>query len=229
MKEFNEIGISRQLDWPRIRKLLAIGLFASVLHLIGDLILGWGVQDESYDGILRMLSAYTGTSDGGILAAALLGMFGVTLEGLSSFGIYRLMAEKSPEHAHRYRSGILGYIIFGGCGFHVPVCAMAFLMKHGFATELLLKYAAYFVLPGFVLFWVFFLVMQITQISAFAKECTPYPKWCWVFSMPVGMAVAMAITVFGNYPIGNAVSCAWISIGNLWMLGGLLAMMKKAQ
>ena len=78
MKEFNEIGISRQLDWQRIRKLLAIGLFASVLHLIGDLILGWGIQDESYDGILRMLSAYIGTSDGGILAAALLGMFGVT-------------------------------------------------------------------------------------------------------------------------------------------------------
>lgn len=24
---FNDIGISRQLDWPRIRKLLTIGLF----------------------------------------------------------------------------------------------------------------------------------------------------------------------------------------------------------
>lgn len=27
----------------------------------------------------------------------------------------------------------------------------------------------------------------------------------------------------------NAVSCAWISIGNLWMFCGLLAMMKKVQ
>ena len=42
MSEFNDIGISRQLDWPRIRKLLSIGLSASLLHLAGDFILGWG-------------------------------------------------------------------------------------------------------------------------------------------------------------------------------------------
>jgi len=68
--DFNDIGISGQLDWRRIRKLLATGLFASVLHMVGDMILGWGVEDETKTGILRMLSAYTGTSDGGILAAA---------------------------------------------------------------------------------------------------------------------------------------------------------------
>ena len=38
MSDFNDIGISRELDWPRIKKLLTIGLFASVLHLAGDLI-----------------------------------------------------------------------------------------------------------------------------------------------------------------------------------------------
>lgn len=65
--EYNDIGISRQLDWHRIKKLLTIGLAASVLHLIGDVILGWGVEDESLTGLARMLSAYTGTSDGGIL------------------------------------------------------------------------------------------------------------------------------------------------------------------
>ena len=46
--DFNDIGISRELDWPRIKKLLTIGLFASVLHLAGDLILGWGVEAVSY-------------------------------------------------------------------------------------------------------------------------------------------------------------------------------------
>lgn len=47
MSDFNDIGISRQLDWQRIQKLLSIGLFSAVLHLVGDLILGWGVEDES--------------------------------------------------------------------------------------------------------------------------------------------------------------------------------------
>lgn len=32
MNDFNDIGISRQLDWQRIRKLLTIGLIASAAH-----------------------------------------------------------------------------------------------------------------------------------------------------------------------------------------------------
>ena len=228
MNDFNDIGISRQLDWPRIKKLLTIGLFASMLHFVGDMILGWGVEDETMTGLARMLSAYTSTSDGGIFAAALLGLFGMTLEGLSLFGIYRLMAERAPKYAHSYRAGILGYLMFGACGYHVPVCAMVLLAKHGLAAELLWQYAGYFILPAFALFWIFFAVLEITQIKAFAKGLTPYPKWCWVFSLPVGMVAAMLFNVFGNLPWVNALSCAWIAFGSLWMFGGLLAMMKKA-
>ena len=82
MSDFNDIGISRELDWPRIKKLLTIGLFASVLHLAGDLILGWGVEDDALEGVLQMLSVYTSTSDSGLFAAALLGLFGVVLRDL---------------------------------------------------------------------------------------------------------------------------------------------------
>ena len=82
MNDFNDIGISRQLDMPRIRKLLAIGLFASMLHFIGDMMLGWGIEDETLTGLPRMFSAYTGTSDRGILVAALLGLFGMVFECL---------------------------------------------------------------------------------------------------------------------------------------------------
>ena len=227
MTDFDDIGISQQLDWHRIRNLFRLGLFGALLTLIGDLILGWGVEDEKLTGIVRMLSAYTGTSDGGIFAAALLGLFGITLEGLCYFGIYRLMAARSPEYAHRYRAGIFGYVIFGGCGFHIPVCAMVFLAKHGFEAALLGKYTAYFVLPGFVMFWIFFLILNVTQIKAFAKGMTPCPKLGWIFSLPIGMLIAMLPSVLGNLPLVNALSCAWIAFGNVWMFGGLLVLMKK--
>ena len=229
MKGFNDIGISRRLDWPRIAHLFRVGLVGALLSFVGDMILGWGVEDETLTGLGRMLSAYTGTSDGGIFAAAMLGLLGITIEGLCCFGVCRLMAEQAPVYAHRYRAGILGYVIFGGCGFHVPVCAAVFLTRHGAAPELIAQYAAYFLLPAFVLFWISFAVLEITQIQAFAKGLTPYPKWCWVFSLPVGMAVAMLPNVFGNLPWVNALSCAWISVGNLWMFGGLLALLKKAR
>ena len=227
MSDFNDIGISRELDVPRIKKLLSIGLFASVLHFVGDMILGWGIEDETLTGILRMISAYTGTSDGGIFAAALLGLFGMVLEGLSYFGIYRMIAPDSPKYAHSFRAGIFGYLMFGACGYHVPTCALVFLTKHGLADEYILRYAAYFILPAFVLFWIFYAVLEITQIKAFAGGHTPCPKWGWVFSMPIGMIFAMLPSVCGNLPSFNALACAWIAFGNLWMFGGLLILMRR--
>ena len=229
MSSYNDIGISPKLDWPRIQHLFRLGFFSAVLTLIGDLLLGWGVEDTTLTGLERMLSAYTGASDGSIFASAILGLIGLTLEGLCYFGIYRLMAERAPKSAHRYRAGILGYVIFGGCGFHVPVCALTYLVKHGLAMELAEQYIHWFLLPGTALFWVFFVVLEVTQIKAFASGETPYPKHCWVFSLPVGMLAAMALHVFGNQPWVNALACAWISVGNLWMFGGMLATMKKAQ
>lgn len=227
MTEFNDIGISNSLDVPRIKKLLTIGLFASLLHFAGDMILGWGTEDETLTGIFRMLSAYISTPDGGIFASALLGLFGMVLEGLAFFGIYRMTAPYSQKYAHSLRTGILGYLMFGTCGFHVPTCALVYLTKHGISEELIMRFAAYFVLPGFVLFWIFFLILNVAQIKAFAKGMTPCPKWGWIFSLPVGMLIAMLPSVLGNLPLVNALSCAWIAFGNVWMFGGLLVLMKK--
>ena len=229
MQDYNDIGISRQLDLPRVKKLLTIGLFAAVLHMTGDMILGWGVEDAALTGVFRMLSAYTGTSDGGIFAAALLGLFGMVLEGLAFFGVYRLIAPYAPKAAHSYRAGIFGYLMFGACGFHVPTCALVFLMKHGLAYELVLRYAAYFLLPAFALFWIFFLVLSLAQIKAFARGQTPCPRWSWVFSLPVGMLLAMLPGLCGNVPVINALSCAWIAFGNAWMFGGLLGVLRRVR
>lgn len=82
------------------------------------------------------------------------------------------------------------------------------------ALESSIRFGAYFLLPGTIMLFVFFLVHSIAQISAFAKGLTPYPKWCWIFSLPVGMAFAAFLGVFGNHAIVNALSAGWISIGN---------------
>ena len=47
--------------------------------------------------------------------------------------------------------------------------------------------------------------------------------------LTAGMAAAMLMNVFGNQPWANAISCAWISVGNLWMFGGLLAVMRRIE
>ena len=182
MSDFNDIGISREIDWPHIKKLLTIGLFASVLHLAGDLILaGQGVENDALEArFTDAIGLYiTEFSTAAFLSRRCWG-FGVVLEGLACFGAFTgLMAAKSPKYAHRCRSDIFGYLMFCACGFHVPVCTAVFLMKHGLSEALLTQYSAYFLMPPLVLFWIFFFVLVMTQIVAFRKGLTPYR--CCVF------------------------------------------------
>ena len=235
MTTYNDIGIDSKLDWERITKLLRIGLIAGIMVLVGDMLLGWGVSGESLSGMEKELSAYLTLSDTRIFWSSVLGMIGIPLEGLSYFGIYRLMAERSPKHAHIYRSGILGYLIFGACGVHVPCLSSVFFYKHMYAAnpegalELAIKYGSYFLLPGMILFLIFFVVLCGAQISAFAKGMTPYPRWCWIFSLPVGMLITIFFKLFGNQEWVNALTAGWISIGNIWMFGGLLCTAKLAK
>jgi len=232
---YNTIGIDGKLDWKRIRRLFVIGLFAGIMVFVGDWLLGYGVADETLTGNEKILSAYLGLSDARIFWSAFLGLIGIPLEGLCYFGIYRLMADSSPRLAHTFRSGIFGYLIFGACGVHVPCLAAVYVYNHLMevsperAFELSWKFGAYFLLPSMLLFMLFSIIMWIAQIKAFATGKTPYPKWCWVFSVPVGMIAAALLNVFGNHAVINAITAAWISVGNIWQFAGLLVFMRRAQ
>lgn len=223
---YNNIGIDSTLDWTRIQKLLKIGFFGAFLNFIGDLLLGWGEADISLSGLLSMLLDYTHASDTLIFLAALLGMIGMVLDGLSFFGIYRLIASKSENMAHHYRTGILGYLMFGACGFHVPVCAAVYLYNH-VEQSIVENFILYFIVPYFLLFWIFFLILIVVQIKAFLSKNTPYPKWCWIFNPLFGLIIALLFNVFGNQSWANALECAWLGLGCMWTFGGLLISMPK--
>lgn len=88
-------------------------------------------------------------------------------------------------------------------------------------------FAKYFLIPVSGIFFVFFLVMNIVQIMAFAKGKTPYPKWCWVFIMLIGFADILVMKLAGNRPWAYALSTGWLSIGSLVTFTGLLINMPK--
>ena len=234
MKTFNDIEIDKKLDWDRISHLMRIGLVAGIMVLIGDMLLGWGVSDPALSGIARKLSAYDTLPDSRIFWSAFLGFIGIPLEGLCYFAIYRLIAPYSEKYAHMYRAGIIGYIAFGGCGVHVPCLAVVFFYKYMLqadpvkAVDMTIKFGTYFLLPGTIAFLIFFVVQSIAHICAFAKGMTPYPRWCWIFCLPVGMAATMLLKLCGNHAITNALTAGWISIGNIWMFAGLLIIKKRS-
>lgn len=232
---YNDIGIAGPPDWPRIRKLMIISAIAACLVMIGDVLLGWGMHDASKPGMEGFLAAYLTVSDTRIFWSSFLGLIGIPLEGLCYFAIYRLIAPYSQKYAHLYRSGIFGYLIFAACGVHVPCLASVFFYKYMMAVSpdtavsAAVKFGMYFLLPGMILFLVFFWLQQAAHVLAFIKGYTPYPKWCWIFCTAFGMGLTMLLKFLPETPLRNALTAGWISIGNLWMFIGLLLTMRKVE
>ena len=225
----------KTIDWPRIIHLLKLGIFASLIVLAGDMLLGWGVNDPGVTDLPEILSRYLYVPDGRIFASALLGLIGIPIECLCWFAVYRMIWPYSENDAHAYRAGIIGCLAFGGCGVHVPCCMAAYLLKHfysdnpGTVSQEMLRWLSWFLFPAMAIFIAFFFLTAIVQIKAFAKRHTPLPGWCWIFSVLFGFLWALIMRLIGNHALTNALATGWISIGNLWMMTGLLIETKKAQ
>ena len=213
-------------DRPRIQHLLKLGVAASLMVLAGDMLLGWGVSDPSVTELPAMLTRYLSVSDGRIVASALLGLIGIPIECLCWFAVYRLIEPYSEKDAHAYRAGIIGCLAFGGCGVHVPCCMAVYLLKR-LSTQELLRWIGWFLIPATVIFLVFFLLAALVQIRAFSRGHSPLPRWCWVYSILFGLVWAVVMRLIGDYGLTNALATGWISVGNLWMIGGLLRMAGK--
>ena len=48
-----------------------------------------------------------------------------------------------------------------------------------------------------------------------------------MFSVLFGLVWMLLMRLIGDYGVTNALATAWISVGNLWMMGGLLIEAKK--
>ena len=126
----NTIGIDHNLDRLRIRKLLTIGLAASIMTGAGDFLLGYAENTAGGSVGLSMIASAPNLSEWQMIAGGLLGLIGIFLEGLSFFAIYRLMADASPRYAHIYRAGIFGYIWLAPIGCHMNVGVLNLACKY---------------------------------------------------------------------------------------------------
>lgn len=225
----------KELDWPRICHLLKLGLFASLLVLTGDMLLGWGVSNPAVTELPAMFTRYLSVSDGRIFASAILGLIGIPVECLCWFAVYRMILPCSERDAHAYRAGILGCLAFGGCGVHVPCCMAAYLVKRFYAADPVTvvretgRWIGWFLLPATVIFAVFFFLAAIVQWNAFRRGHTPLPRRCGMYSILFGLVWLVVMRLIGDYVLTNALATGWISVGNLWMMGGLLIETKRVR
>ena len=227
----NTIGIDNNLDRARIKKLLTIGLIASIMTGIGDFFLGFGEELPTTNMAASVMANATNLADWQLITGGLLGMFGLFLEGLAFFAIYRLMADAAPKYAHIYRSSIFGYIWLApiGCHMNVGVLNMAYKYLVGvdpaLADQLAERLIYCFSVPVWVLLILFWLPGIVVQFKAFAKGLTPYPvyaKWFNLFAGGIPVLIIAAV-IGANTALGGGIGTTFLSCGNALTFGGLLA------
>ena len=226
----NTIGIDHNLDRPRIKKLLTIGLFASILTGIGDFLLGYAENTSGGSIAASIMASAPNLTDWQMITGSLLGFFGIFLEGLACFAVYRLMADAAPKYAHLYRTGIFGYIWLAPVGCHLNMGILNLAYKYLLqADETLAAKAADllffgFSLPVYLLLVLFWLPMMLVQFKAFSRELTPYPKKARWFCVLIGAIPALVLSVIlgPDTALGAGIGTMFLSFGNAWMFGGLL-------
>ena len=229
----NTIGIERNLDRARIKKLLAIGLFASILTGIGDFLLGYAENTAGNSLATSVMASAPNLADWQMIAGGLMGFFGIFLEGLACFAVYRLMADAASGYAHLYRAGIFGYIWLApvGCHMNMGLLNLAYKYLLRADTALAAKAAGLlfhgFSVPLYLLLVLFWLPMMIVQFKAFSRGLTPYPRKAKWFCVLVGAIPALALSVIlgPDTALGAGVGTMFLSFGNAFMFGGLLAML----
>jgi hypothetical protein len=232
----NTIGIDHNLDRARIKKLLTIGLFASIMTGIGDFLLGYAEELPGVNFAASVMAGAPNLADGQMITGGLLGFFGIFLEGLACFAVYRLMADAAPKYAHLYRAGIFGYIWLAPVGCHMNVGLLNLAYKYLLqADDALAAKAANLLFFGFgqpvylllILFW---LPMMIIQFKAFSKGLTPYPKKARWFCVLIGAVPALVLSVIlgPETALGAGIGTMFLSFGNAFMFGGLLATLPSA-
>ena len=226
----NTIGIDNNLNRERIRKLLAIGLFASILTGIGDFLLGYAQAIPTTTPATGILAGAPNLKDWQMIAGGLLGFFGIFLEGLSFFAVYRLMADAAPGYAHLYRAGIFGYIWLAPVGCHMNMGVMNLVYKYllpldASTAELVADRLFWgFSQPVYALLVIFWVPMIIVQFLAFSKGLTPYPKRAKWFNLILGAIPAFLLSAIldPKSALGAGVGTMFLCFGNAFTFGGLL-------
>jgi hypothetical protein len=194
----NTIGIDNNLDRPRIRKLLLIGLIASVMTGIGDFLIGFGEEMEVSGFAESVMANALNLSDAQLIWGGLLGALGLFLEGLAFFGIYRL----------------LNYAYKNLLRLDPAVASKAANVMIGA-----------FCVPLWIILIIFWIPMLIVQFKAFAKGLTPYPGKAKWFNLLTGAipALLLCLIIGPKTALGAGIGTMFLSFGNAFTFGGLLA------
>lgn len=218
------------LDIKRVKKLLVIGIFGTILGIVADFIFGFNKYDASLTSSAKRFSLYENVSDARFIAGNVLGIIGVILQTLCLFSIFRLINDKDKKLAHIYRSGIILLTVVGPFGGHSLFISMFYVYKKIYelsgrevALEVATSYMMAFLLVALILYIIAALIIVISQVVAIIKKRTILPKYNAIYSIARGLILTLIFMCINvNNEFINAMMVSGLNFGFLIMYVGIL-------
>lgn len=222
----------------QIKKLLIIGLIASVVTVIGgELPIGWveypAVEGDAF-GMLGMLIGSGHLSLLQLACGVLFGGVGIPLQYYGFEAAAQLAAQGGSRrsakiiHWGALATGFLGGIVHVICVALMFVCRLVCTTEMTAIPQAALDFAIWLVAPISVVFMPIYYAMCIGMFVVILKGKTCLPKWAAVFNPLAATLVVNALPMLlPGSALVNALGMANMGIGSVWMFAGFLLLLRK--
>lgn len=223
--------------YATIRKLLIVGLIASVATVLGgELPIGWAEYPRVEGDLTGMMGMLLGSAELSLWQLALgvlVGGIGIPLQFCGFSACAQLVAEGGSRRAARLiRVGAAATAGLGGI-VHVICVALMFLCRMvdftaGGIPQPLWDFTLWLVLPICVVFMPVYYAMTVALFAAVVRGKTCLPRWAAVFNPLAATLVINALPMLlPSSAFVNALGMANMGIGSVWTFAGLLWLTKK--
>lgn len=225
--------------YSNIRRLLMIGLIASVVTVLGgELPIGWVEYPKVENDPTGLLGMMMGSANLSLLQLASGVLFGGVGIPLQYYG-FKAAAQLVEQGGSRKAAKIIhiGAAATAGLGgiVHVICVALMFLCRmvdfsSGTLPQPLLDFTFWLVLPICVVFMPVYYAMTIALFAAVVRSKTCLPRWAAVFNPLTGTLLLNALPIlFPATELVNALGMANMGVGSALTFAGILAVIKNPE
>lgn len=225
--------------YANIRKLLIIGLIASIVTVLGgELTIGWVEYPRAENDLTGMMGMMLGSANLSLWQLAcgvLFGGIGIPLQYYGFKATAQLVEKGGSKRAAKLiHAGAAATAGLGGI-VHVICIALMFLCRMvdfsaGSIPQPLWDFTLWLVLPICLVFMPVYYAMTIALFVTVVRGKTCLPHWAAVFNPLTGTLVINALPMLlPASALVNALGMANMGIGSVLTFAGILAVMKKSE
>lgn len=233
------------------KQLLLIGLLASIVTFIGEMLGGFAPSSETMsigltDAILwlentfgseladmfssefaSMVSSFENLSVCQIGLGAVIGGLGILAQYLGYLGIYQYFNNKESKIAKLYYFANIGYTIVGSM-IHILFSMLTYVYKVNAQSPncwaVVGEFSLWFLAPMFVVFFIGYGILAVTLFIQIFKRHTTFPKWYCILN-PVLLGKVVIRLLVGILPASalvNGISYSNMGISSIVLFTAML-------